>query len=288
MGLTRLAVQRPLVIVMAFAALLLLGWRARSRLPTELNPRVDIPSLTITVTLPGAGPAEVERRLTTPIEDAVSTVSDVEGIFSSSQENVSYVIVDFAVGTNLDTAMADVRARLDAARGDLPEGASAPVTTKLNLNAQPVMVLGLTGRRSFAELRALADERIKTTLSEVPGVASVQVVGGDVREVQVLVDPARLNAASLSLGDVVNSLRAASLAAPAGTLTTPTVSGYLGRELSVRVSGEFRSLEDIRRTPVGGGQPPTPTTHAPRPTESAPLLLQDLATVRFAPREREE
>ena len=129
MGLTRLAVQRPLVIVMAFAALLLLGWRARSRLPTELNPRVDIPSLTITVTLPGAGPAEVERRLTTPIEDAVSTVSNVEGIFSSSQENVSYVIVDFAVGTNLDTAMADVRARLDAARGDLPEGASAPVTT---------------------------------------------------------------------------------------------------------------------------------------------------------------
>jgi hydrophobic/amphiphilic exporter-1 (mainly G- bacteria), HAE1 family len=294
MGLTRLAVQRPLVIAMVFAALLLLGWRARSRLPTELNPRVDIPSLTITVALAGAGPAEVERRVTIPIEDAVSTVSNVDGLFSSSQENVCYVVVDFAIGTNLDAAMADVRARLDAARGDLPEGASAPVTTKLDLNAEPVMVLGLTGPRSLTALRTLADERVKTALSQVPGVASVQVVGGDVSEVQLRVDARRLDAASLSLEDVVNALRAASQAAPAGTLMTPTVSGYPGRELTVRVNGEFQSLDDIRRTPVGGGPalpgaangPPTPASSGS--PAAAPLLLQDMATVTFAPRKKEE
>src|SRR5439155_19445514 len=140
----------------------------------------------------GAGPAEVERRVTQPLEEAVSTVSHVDGIFSSSQENVSYVSVDFTVGTNLDTALADVRSRLDASRGDLPETATPPVVTKLDLNAQPVMVLGLTGTRPLAELRTLADERIRTTLSQVSGVASVQVVGGDVSEVQVAGDPARL------------------------------------------------------------------------------------------------
>src|SRR5438045_7326068 len=105
---------------MAIAALLLLGWRARAGLPTELDPRVDIPTATIMVALPGAGPAEVERRITQPIEDAVSTISHVDGIFSSSQENVSYVSVDFTVGTNLDAPLADVRSRLDAIRGDLP------------------------------------------------------------------------------------------------------------------------------------------------------------------------
>lgn len=288
MGLTRLAVHRPLVIVMVFAALLLLGWRARSRMPTELDPRVDIPSLTITVSLPGAGPAEVERRVTVPLEDAVSTVSNVDEIFSSSQENVSYVSVDFAVGTNLDAAMADVRARMDAVRGELPEGASAPVTTKLDLNAQPVLVLGLTGRRPLSELRSLADEQIRTTLSQVAGVASVQVVGGDVREVQVRVDRGRLDATSLSLDDVVNALRLASQAAPAGTLTTPMMSGYPGRELTVRVNGEFRSLEDIRHTPVGSPQPPGSGASGQQAAPSAPLLLQDIAAVAFAPRQREE
>src|SRR5438270_7984054 len=225
MGLTRLAVERPLVIAMAIAALLLLGWRARSRLPTELDPRVDIPTVTIMVGLPGAGPAEVERRVTQPVEDAVSTISHVDGIYSSSQENISYVSVDFTVGTNLDTALADVRSRLDAARGGLPETATAPVVTKLDLNAQPVMVLGLTGRRPLSELRAFADERIRTTLSQVPGVAAVQVVGGDISEVHVAVDPGRLSAGSLSLEDIAGALRAANLAAPAGTLSTPSVAG---------------------------------------------------------------
>lgn len=294
MGLTRLAVQRPLVIAMAIAALLLLGWRARSRLPTELNPRVDIPSLMIAVSLPGAGPAEVERRVTRPIEDAVSTISRVSGINSSSQENVAYVNVDFEVGTNLDTALADVRARLDAVRGDLPEGASAPVTTKLDLNAQPVMVLGLTGPRALSELRRLADERIKAALSQVPGVASVQVVGGEVREVQVAVDPLHLEANNLSLDDIVGALRAASLAAPAGTVTAA------GRELTIRASGEFRSLDDIRHTPVvpmmanpealtagagPEGQSALPAAGRRRP--AAPLLLQETAAVRFGPTGRE-
>jgi HAE1 family hydrophobic/amphiphilic exporter-1 len=285
MGLTRLAVQRPLVVAMAIAALLLLGLRARSRLPTELDPRVDIPSLTIMVTLLGAGPAEVERRVTRPIEDTVSTISRVKGTFSSSQENVAFVGVDFEVGTNLDSALADVRARLDAARGDLPADASPPVVSKLDLNAQPVVVLGLTGRRSLSELRTMADERIKVALSQVPGVASAQVVGGDLPEVQIALEPARLDAAGLSQEDVVNSLRTASMAAPAGM-----VRGA-GRELSVRASGEFRSLEDIWRTPVRSLDAraglATLSSQAATPRGSAPLLVQDLARVTFDPAERE-
>jgi HAE1 family hydrophobic/amphiphilic exporter-1 len=284
MGLTRLAVERPLVIAMAIAALLLLGLRARARLPTELDPRVEIPTLTIMVGLPGAGPEEVERRVTRPIEDAVATISRVSKIFSSSQENVSYVGIDFEIGTNLDTAQADVRTRLDATRAELPDSATTPVTTKLDLNAQPVVVLGLTGRRPLADLRTLAEERLKPSLSEVPGVASVQVVGGEIREVRVAVDSARLDPAGLALSDVVASLRAASLAAPAGNVTGA------GRELSIRANGEFHTLADIRRTPLlsaGAGLPlaTPPATASPRP--AAPLLLQDVATVSLAPAERE-
>src|ERR1051326_1505365 len=112
MWFTRLAISRPILIWMALAAIAILGLRAYFRLPAELNPKVDIPTLTITTVYPGAGPPEVEAQISKPLEEAVGTVGGVDNVYSSSQVNVSVINLAFAVGTNLDAAMAEVRGQI--------------------------------------------------------------------------------------------------------------------------------------------------------------------------------
>src|SRR5436305_11359666 len=120
MGLTRLSIQRPIVLLMAIAAILILGWRARMNMPAELDPRVDMPVVNIMTVYPGAGPEEVEQRVSRPVEDAVSTVSNVTSIDSRSLEAVSFVTVELKLGTDVNAAAADIRARMEAIRRDLP------------------------------------------------------------------------------------------------------------------------------------------------------------------------
>src|SRR5262245_40570711 len=127
MWLTRLAITRPLVIWMALAALAILGLVAYTRLPAELNPRVDLPTLTVTTIYPGAGPQEIEALVTRPLEDAVGTVNNLKDVFSSSQESVSVLSLDFAIGTDVDRALAAVREKVDAARALLPTDARPPI-----------------------------------------------------------------------------------------------------------------------------------------------------------------
>src|SRR5579871_2536349 len=143
MWFTRLAISRPILIWMALAAIAVLGLQAYSRLPAELNPRVDIPTLTVTTIYPGAGPAEIESQLSKPLEDAVGTVPGVRDVFSSSQANISIISMDYQVGTDLDVAAADVRSRVEAVRAQLPTAANAPVVAKLDINALPILYIGL-------------------------------------------------------------------------------------------------------------------------------------------------
>ncbi len=244
MWLTRLALQRPVLIWMTFAALVVLGLQAWIKLPTELNPRVDLPSLTVMTIYPGAGPQEVEARVTRPIEDAVATVGGVRNVFSSSQEGASFVVATFPVGTDLDRVTADVREQVDLARRDLPEEAHPPIVYKLDINAQPVLVIGFYGDLPPWELRSLADEVVKYRISQVPGVGDVRVIGGEKKEIRIEVDPGKLEVYHLSLSDIIEPLKAASLNVPAGRITRGTT------QLGVRISAGFQSLGQIREVPI--------------------------------------
>lgn len=280
MGLTRLAIRRPIVLLMAIAAIMVLGWRARMAMPAELDPRVEIPIVNVMTIYPGAGPEEVEQRVSRPIEDAVSTVSNVTGVSSHSLEGISYVTVELKLGTDVNTAAVDVRARLESIRRDLPQEVEPSQIAKVDFNARPVMVLGVTGSGTLERLRSLAENQIRPHLSEVPGLGSVTIVGGRQREVQIRVDAARLAQYGLSLMDLERPLRAASQSAPAGSL----VRG--NREVAVRVLGDFRSLEEIRNTPI---PPPAGDSSAAAlaaagsgatpPARPATLKLGDIATV---------
>ncbi len=239
MGLTRIAITRPVLIIMMFAALIVLGLQSLTRMPVELFPRVDIPFITVVTVYPGAGPREIETLISKPLEDAVNTVNGVKTVRSSAQEGISVVAIELNVGTDLDSAANEVRSRLDASRAQLPREAEAPVMTKANLSAIPVLVLGVSGSRPAFEVRQIAEDHIKDRLAKVPGIASVSVVGGLQREIHVEVDMARLQAYGLSIMQVAQALAAENLSLPSGSIKE-------GRqEYAVRTVGEFKTLDDL-------------------------------------------
>src|SRR5512142_679721 len=127
MWLTRLAIYRPVFIIMLIGAFLVLGLRARSGMRAELNPNIEIPFVTITAVYPGAGPEEMETLVAKPLEDAVGSVNNVKNVTSSSQESVATVTLELFVGTNMDTALSDARQKVDAARGNLPRDMDPPI-----------------------------------------------------------------------------------------------------------------------------------------------------------------
>ncbi len=245
MRLTQVAIERPLFIAILFAALGLFGLLALARLPAELNPRITFPTLTVITIYPGATPEEVETVVTKPIEAAMYSISGVVSVASRSQDNVSVVIIDCALGTDLEATAASAREQLDLVRAQMPASVRAPVVSQFDLNAQPVLLLGVTGNGfTPRQLRTLVDGTLRPRLSRVPGVAAVDVVGGDVREVQVTLRRATLETHGLAMSDVVTGLLTASANVPGGRIT------HQGRDYAVRMTGEFASLDDIRRAQI--------------------------------------
>lgn len=242
MGLTRLAIKRPVAIIMLIAALCVLGLQGFSRMPAELNPRIDFPYVSVFTTYPGAGPQEIETLISKPVEDAVGSVNGVKNITSVSQQGVSVVSIEFYLGTNLDVAASDVREKVDGVRRTLPEDAQAPTISKANTSSEPIMYLVMrsTGGRSSRDLRDLADNVVKDRLGQVPGVASIFITGGDVREVQVALNRDRLDAYGLTLSEVAQALRVQNLNVPSGRVTEGN------RDYAVRVVGEFATVDEIR------------------------------------------
>src|SRR5262245_53461316 len=192
MWFTKLAITRPVTIWMLFGAIAVLGWRSMRELQIELNPRIEIPYVTVTTIYPGAGPEEMETLVTDKIEEVVAAVNNVDHITSVSRDGQSQVQVQFSLAANDDSALSDVRAKVDALTAQLPQDAEKPIITKLDVTAQPVVLIGFTGPVSLRDLKHLADKQISERLQRVPGVAAVTVVGGEDREIRVAVDGAKL------------------------------------------------------------------------------------------------
>ncbi|MCS7253290.1 MAG: efflux RND transporter permease subunit [Armatimonadota bacterium] len=247
MWLTELSIRRPVMVAMAVLSFVVLGLWAMMRLPIELIPRVDFPFVVVTTLYPGAGPEEVESTVTEKIEEAVSTIPGVRHVMSYSQEGISVVAIQFELGIRSTDAAADVRDKVSMIRAQLPEGVKEPVIDKIDVLAFPVVTIIVSGERPLKDLREFAEDEIAQRLERLPGVSMAQVFGGDVREIQVNVHPEKLDAYRLSLTDVVRALAGAHLNVPAGTL-----KGEL-RDLGIRLSGRFQSVQEIRDVPIRFG-----------------------------------
>jgi HAE1 family hydrophobic/amphiphilic exporter-1 len=274
MWLTRLSLNRPVTITVFMVAVIVLGFYALSKTQVELQPKVDFPVITILTVYPGASPDEVETLVTKPIEDAVAGVERLRQITSVSQYGISQVTLEFYIGTDVGEAYIDVQAKVNAAVGLLPRDAERPVISKLDTQSQPTMYIGMTGNRPPYELRDLADNLIKDRLSSVPGVAAVTVSGGQKREILVAIDKERLNAYGLSINAVVRALQAANLNLPAGRITEGE------RDYSVRLLGEFRSIDELRNLRLYLQNPRNPMA------AGTTLRLQDIADIRDTVEER--
>ena len=240
MGLTKLALNRPLTMLMIILALVLMGVQGYNRLKLDRFPAVDFPFVTVVTVFPGASPEDVEDLVVKPIEDAVSTISGIDELNSTSTEGVGTVIIAFNEGVDGNQAAIDVERQVASVRGDLPDEVEDPTVIKADINAVPVIFMALNGPQDQAALFDLADNELRTQFQAIPGVASVSISGGRDREVQISVDPAKLAAFGVPLGDVQRKLSENNITFPAGSLDE-------GRQrISVRSVGEFTDLDQIR------------------------------------------
>ncbi len=235
---------------MMILAFIVLGLEGLNRMPWDLNPDVEIPVVSVTVPYPGAGPEEIEQRILRPLEDEVSVINGVTDINGTAYENIASLVVLFDYEIDIDVAAADVRDAMNRAGARFPEDADEPSLYKIDLKAFPVLTLGVTGQRSARDLRKLVDDQIKPRLGQVPGVAAINVSGGQIREIQVLAHKARLDAVGLSISQLAQILSAENLDVPAGNVKEGM------RDYAVRVLGEFESIDEIKNiqvnTPAGG------------------------------------
>ena len=253
MSFLRTIVARPVMTTMLVVILLVMGLYSYSHLNTELIPNINFPVIVVTTVYPGAAPGEVETQVTDRIEDAVSTLAGIDELTSDSMESLSQVVVQFELETDEDQDSIDVKDKVDAILGDLPEDAEDPVITKFDIAGEAVVELAVTGDRSLAELYEIVDQRIQDPLSRVDGVAEVEIIGTQERQIRVAVDPERLRAYGLGLNDLLGLLAASNLNVPVGHITRDA------GEVNIRMLGELtdpRDLADFRlNLPAGGTIP---------------------------------
>lgn len=235
-----LVVRRPVTTMMMVLIIILLGVAALISLSVELLPRMKFPIAATFVTYEGSSPREMEGQVIRPLEEALATVNNVKNIRSQSQSDIGVVMVEFNWGTDMDLATLQMREKVDRVRRILPDGADRPTVMKFDPQAMPVVTLAVSGGGSAADTLRMAEDVIQPRLERLDGVASVSVSGGKKREIQVQVDPGRLQLYGLSLDGISNTLRSRNLNVSVGSIAE-------GRsDLLLRTTGEFANLEEIR------------------------------------------
>ena len=208
MKLADVSIRRPVFATMMIMSLIVLGLFSFLKLNIDLYPDVDIPFVVITTVLPGAGPEQIETDVTKIIEDAVNPVEGVDYIQSTSQENVSIVIIAFKLEINGKTAAQDVREKIAAVRAQLPTEIEDPVIQRYDPASLPIMYLTVAGNMSERDITTFTKDVVKPRLENIPGVGSVNLVGGAEKEVQIEVDAGKLRAYNISIQDVIQNVGA--------------------------------------------------------------------------------
>jgi hydrophobe/amphiphile efflux-1 (HAE1) family protein len=252
MNLSDLAIRRPVFTTMVCLSLMVMGAIGFTRLGTDLLPEANFPLVTITTVFPGAGPEDVEKQLTKPIEDAVAGISGVKKLMSWSRESVSVVLIQFDMSAQIDGATQEVRERVASIRRSLPKQAEETTVARYDARAQPIVVYSVTGDGSPEKVREVIEDQLKPALEQVNGVALVKVSGGREREVRVLLDRHKLDALYLPVGSVLQALAQENVNIPSGHVRR----GH--QEVGVRADAQFKNVEEIRNAVVQKGQGQTP------------------------------
>lgn len=248
MNIPELAVKRSVTVYMIVVGLIVLGFVSLSRLAIDLLPDMNLPYAIVSVSYPGAAPEEVEKSVTKPLEEMLATINNVDKVQSQSSYGSSLIIMQFNWGTDMTDATQQMRDKVDQVRDQLPGGVKNPMVLKMDPSSLPVMTIGMSGGKDLADLTRLAEDKVKPGIERVPGAARVTVSGGSTNEVQVLVDPLKLSSYGLSLSQVAQALQAENTEVTAGTLKEGK------KELTVKTTGEFQSVEELAGVPLTTSQ----------------------------------
>ncbi|MEW6319995.1 MAG: efflux RND transporter permease subunit [Acidobacteriota bacterium] len=241
MWISDLSIRRPVFATMVIMSFMVLGVVSMTRLGIDLFPEVNFPFVNVTVVYPGAGPEEVETLVTRPIEDAVAGIAGVKRVISTSGEGFSRVGLELRLEVDPQAATAEVREKVAAIRGTLPRDIEDPTIQRFDVAALPIMVYAVGSSQSSDVTRRQVEDDLKPLLEQIDGVAAVEVNGGEVREIQVELDPRRLEALGLPLSEVAARLAADNLDVPGGQVKRD------GRSVSLRTRGEFASAAEVER-----------------------------------------
>ncbi|MBN2445023.1 MAG: efflux RND transporter permease subunit [Spirochaetales bacterium] len=271
MKLTHFVVNRPATLLIVFILLITLGIYTTLDLPIDLFPEINPPVLVVYVNYEGAGPEEVEKTVTRLLEGALSNVSNIEEITSTSSEGSGMIFVNFTWGTNMAEAANDVRDKLEFIKRFLPEDAETPQIFKFDPSMIPILELIVTGNRSPEELREIAEKIIQPRLEQISGVAMASINGGREKIIRIEISQNRLEAYNLSLTMVANMLRGQNIQISAGSISEGN-KNYL-----VRTAGEYKSIEEIKNTVIN--YKTAMKGYLPSNEPAQVILLRDIANV---------
>ena len=247
--LSKFSIKRPVTTIMILLIVILTGLVSILGLSMDLMPSIDLPIAIVSTTYVGAGPEEMETLITEPIEEALGTVSNVDEISSTSSANSSIVIVQFVDGTDLDMAAVDMRERVDMIKSTLPDGAEEPVIMKIDISSLSSIIVGVSSDMDLKELSTLLDEEIVNRFERIEGVASANLSGNVEDEIQIVVNPERMQGYGLTTSQIASVLASENANYPTGQILQGTT------DLQLRAVGEFQSIDEIRNlqltTPTG-------------------------------------
>ncbi|MDD3725940.1 MAG: efflux RND transporter permease subunit, partial [Candidatus Ratteibacteria bacterium] len=260
MSIPEIGVKKPVTTAMIFIGILILGTVSLTRLGLDLLPDIEIPSIMVLTTYKGAGPEEVEERITRVAEEQLATVDNLDKIEGFSQEGMSGITLRFNWGTNLDNAVNDVRDNLDRVKPLIPDEADDPIIFKLDVNMMPILVYGVSAEETYPRLKKLLEDNVCLPLESVTGVASAVVRGGLERAILVELDAERLKAYNISINQVENAIVSANLSTPGGHIK----EGRLDYIVRVPEEIKVKQIEDVAIGVYNG----------------VPVKIKDIATVR--------
>jgi hydrophobic/amphiphilic exporter-1 (mainly G- bacteria), HAE1 family len=243
-ALAQLCIRRPVFATMLIMSLVVVGVFSYFSLGVDQFPKIDLPTVQIVVSDPGASPEEVETEITKKIEDSVNTISQVDELRSTSSEGQSLVIITFELSKNGDVAAQEVQNKVNLISNDLPTTAKKPVIQKMDPDATPVLQIAVSAPRSLRDLTMIADKLIKQKLENAKGVGQVQIVGGAKREIHVLVDPDKLRSYNLTITDVFNALKSQNLELPGGSLKEGA------RDFTIRTTGRVTEAAQFNQIAI--------------------------------------
>lgn len=234
------AIKKPVPTIVIFLMLTIIGWFSFTSLGIDTNPNIDVPTVSVSVTQPGAGPAELESQVTKKIEDAVAGLGNIDELRSTVTDGSSKTTITFILGTNSDRATNDVRNAISQIRQDLPQDINDPIVERVDFAGGPIVTYAVTSSKlSVEELSNLVDQTISRALLSVKGVGQVKRIGGVDREIRINLDPNRLQSLGITATQVNDQVRTFNINLPGGRAEVG------GSEQSIRTLGSAKSVKDL-------------------------------------------